>query len=95
MIFLKSGKKGIALLRVLSGGVFVVFGALAGLNLVWTLIDFFMALLTICNLIGLIGLWKYPVKLLKDYEKQKKQGKDPVFHKSTLPEIADELVWPD
>ncbi len=95
MIYLKSGKKGIALLRVFSGGVFVVFGALAGLNLVWTLIDFFMALLTICNLIGLIGLWKYPVKLLKDYEKQKKQGKDPVFHKSTLPEIADELVWPD
>ena len=95
LLYLKSGKAGIAILRVLSGGVFVIFGALAGLGLVWTLIDFFMALLTICNLIGLLGLWKYPVKLLKDYQEQRRQGKDPVFHKSTLPEIAGELVWPD
>ena len=70
----------------------VMFGALATLNLVWSLGDLCMALLTACNLVAIIALGKYVFRLLDDYRHQKRQGiKDPVFHRSQLPDIANDL----
>ena len=78
--------------RLCSGGVLVMFGALASLEIVWNLGDLCMALLTACNLIAILVLGKYTFKLLKDYQQQKKNGiKDPIFHRSQLPEIENEL----
>lgn len=78
--------------RLCSGGVLVMFGALASLEIVWNLGDLCMALLTACNLIAILVLGKYAFKLLKDYQQQKKNGiKDPIFHRSQLPEIEKEL----
>lgn len=78
--------------RILSGGVMVMFGALASLELVWSIGDLFMALLTAVNLTAIILLGKYAFRLLDDYRKQKKAGiKDPVFHKSQMPEIAEDI----
>ena len=78
--------------RLCSGGVLVMFGALASLEIVWNLGDLCMALLTACNLIAILVLGKYAFKLLKDYQQQKKNGiKDPTFHRSQLPEIEKEL----
>lgn len=78
--------------RLCSGGVLVMFGALASLETVWNLGDLCMALLTACNLIAILVLGKYAFKLLKDYQQQKKNGiKDPIFHRSQLPEIENEL----
>ncbi len=78
--------------RLCSGGVLVMFGALASLEIVWNLGDLCMALLTACNLIAILVLGKYAFKLLKDYQQQKKNGiKDPTFHRSQLPEIENEL----
>ena len=71
--------------RLLSGGVMVIFGALASLDLVWSLGDLFMALLTACNLYAIVRLSKYAFRLLDDYRAQKKAGKNPVFHRETLP----------
>lgn len=69
-----------------------MFGALASLEIVWNLGDLCMALLTACNLIAILVLGKYAFKLLKDYQQQKKNGiKDPIFHRSQLPEIENEL----
>ena len=79
--------------RLTSGGVMVMFGALTTLEVVWSMIDFCMALLTACNLVAIILLGKYAFRLLDDYRRQKRQGvKDPVFHRSQLPEIADDLA---
>lgn len=70
----------------------VMFGALATLNLVWSLGDLCMALLTACNLVAIIALGKYVFRLLDDYRHQKRQGiNDPVFHRSQLPDIANDL----
>lgn len=70
----------------------VMFGAMASLEIVWNLGDLCMALLTACNLIAIIGLGKYAFRLLDDYRQQKKDGiKEPVFHRSLLPEIEDDL----
>ncbi|MBQ5981029.1 MAG: alanine:cation symporter family protein [Prevotella sp.] len=83
------------LYRLFSGGILVMFGALASLEIVWNLGDLCMALLTACNLIAIITLGKYAFKLLDDYRQQKKNGiKDPIFHRSQLPEIEKDLdAW--
>ncbi len=73
--------------RLLSGGVMVMFGAMASLDLVWSLGDLFMALLTACNLYAIVRLSKYAFRLLDDYCAQKKAGKNPVFHRDTTPDL--------
>ena len=78
--------------RIFSGGVMVVFGAMASFELVWNIVDFFMAFLTACNLIAIVILGKYAFRLLDDYREQKRRGiKEPTFHRSQLPEIEHEL----
>lgn len=78
--------------RILSAGVMVLFGAMASLELVWNIVDFFMAFLTACNLIAILALGKYAFRLLDDYRQQKRRGiKEPTFHRSQIPEIAHEL----
>ena len=90
--FLTDKKWVLQVFRILSGGVFVFFGAVASFEFVWNLGDLFMALLTLCNLIALVFLCKYVFKLLDNYRYQKRCGiKNPEFHRSDLPEIADEL----
>ena len=78
--------------RLCSGGLMVIFGALASFELVWNIVDLFMAFLTACNLIAIVLLGRYAFRLLDDYRHQKRQGiKEPVFHRSQLPELEDEL----
>ena len=78
--------------RIFSAGVMVIFGAMASFELVWNIVDFFMAFLTACNLTAIIRLGRYAFRLLDDYRKQKKQGiKEPVFHRSQIPELEHEL----
>ncbi len=78
--------------RICSAGLMVIFGALASFELVWNIVDFFMAFLTACNLVAIVLLGRYAFRLLDDYRQQKRQGvKDPVFHRSQLPEIEHEI----
>ena len=91
--FITQSNKVMTAYRIASAGLMVVFGALASFELVWNIVDFFMALLTACNLIAIALLGRYAFRLLDDYRKQKRQGiKDPVFHRSQLPEIEDEIA---
>lgn len=90
--FMTSSRTVLTVYRVFSGGVVVMFGALASLEIVWNLGDLFMALLTACNLIAIVALGKYAFRLFDDYRKQKRNGiKNPTFHRSQLPEIEKEL----
>ena len=78
--------------RICSAGFMVIFGALASFELVWNIVDFFMAFLTACNLIAIVILGRYAFRLLDDYRQQKRKGiKEPVFHRRQLPEIEDEI----
>ncbi|MEL5893138.1 alanine/glycine:cation symporter family protein [Bacteroides sp. GD17] len=77
--------------RVLVGGM-VMFGALATLDLAWSLADITMGLMALCNLIAISLLGKYAFKLLDDYRAQKRAGiKDPVFTKDRLKEVEKDL----
>ena len=77
--------------RILVGGM-VLFGSLATLDMVWSLADVTMALMAICNLIAILFLGKYAIRLLNDYRAQKKAGiQSPVFKKETMPDIEKDL----
>lgn len=93
--FLTEKKWVLTVFRILSGGAFVFLGAVASFEFVWSLGDLFMALVTLCNLIALAFLSKYVFKLLNNYRDQKRRGiKNPVFHRSDLPEVAGDLdAW--
>lgn len=72
----------------------VMVGAVISLNLAWTIVDLCMALITICNLIAIILLFPKVKFLVDDYSRQKREGKDPTFHRSQMPDIADKLeAW--
>ncbi len=70
----------------------VMAGALMTLNMAWALADLMMALITLCNLTAICLLFKQVKVLLSDYMRQKKAHiSDPVFKKSSMPDIADRL----
>lgn len=54
----------------------------AGLNadLLWNIADITMGGMTIINMPVILILSRYAMRALKDYEKQRKSGKEPVFH---------------
>lgn len=79
--------------RLLVGGM-VMFGALASLDLAWSLADIMMAFMTICNLVAISLLGREAFLLLADYVKQKRAGvKSPVFDKNKIPELKDKAEY--
>ena len=93
--FITHDTRVITLYRVCSAGLMVLFGAFASLELVWSLGDLCMALLTACNLVAIVLLGRYAFRLLDDYRSQQRRGvREPTFHRSQLPELeADLTSW--
>lgn len=87
--FIKDNEMIIRVYRVLVGCM-VYLGAVCSLDLVWGFADITMALMTLCNLAAIAVLGRYAVILLKDYVRQKREGRDPVYRSSTIAEIAEE-----
>ncbi|MGM9796351.1 MAG: alanine/glycine:cation symporter family protein [Parabacteroides sp.] len=87
--FITSRSSVLLVYRLLVGGM-VLFGALASLDLAWSLADVTMGLMTICNLIAIALLSKQAFLLLQDYVQQKRRGtKNPVFTRDRIPELQD------
>lgn len=83
-------KRSILFVYRLLVGAMVMFGAIASLDLVWSLADITMGVMTICNLIAISLLSREVFLLLKDYVKQKRNGiASPVFNKNSIPELKD------
>jgi len=58
--------------------------------------DISMALMTIINLTALMLLSSIALKVIKDYERQRRMGKTPVFNPDHFPEFREQLtpdVW--
>ena len=63
----------------------VIFGgALLDFGMVWNLADVFMGIMALINLPVIVILGKTALKTLQDYVDQRKAGKNPVFHASTV-----------
>lgn len=91
----KTSRNVINLYRLAVTGM-VMLGAVISLDIVWALADLTMALMTICNMAAILPLGKYALWLLKDYQSQKRAGKNPVYRSSAIPSIAPETeCWAD
>lgn len=74
----------------LAVGAMVYIGSVSSLGFVWGFADITMALMTLCNLAAILFLGRYAVRCLNDYRSQLRHGLDPVYHSSTIPEIASQ-----
>ncbi|MFC4388205.1 alanine/glycine:cation symporter family protein [Gracilibacillus marinus] len=90
--FLNHSKQWLTLYRIFVLGM-VMFGALAKIQLVWNMADLFMALMAIVNLIAIVLLSKISIQVLQDYTKQKKEGKDPIFHYKNITGLKNISWW--
>ncbi|MEX4603954.1 sodium:alanine symporter family protein [Haemophilus influenzae] len=76
---------------------FVYFGAVRSGNVVWNFADTVMAVMAIINLIAILMLSPIVWKLMKDYQRQLKEGKTPEFKIDDHPElrkkIFDSRIW--
>ena len=77
--FIKDDEGNVKILRV---GVVIValIACIIPIDMVWDLMDVFMAIMGILNITALFMLFKYVIPVFKDYFKQKKEGvEEPVF----------------
>ena len=90
--YLTDSKAAMTVFRLVVIG-FVIFGAFGSVPLVWALGDTMAGLLAIFNIIAIVPLGGVALKLLKNFNEQRRQGVDPVFHRDMLPEIAHVEYW--
>ncbi|MDE6067051.1 MAG: alanine:cation symporter family protein, partial [Duncaniella sp.] len=93
--FIRDSSLLVNLYRLMVGAI-VYIGAVTSLDIVWGFADITMALMTLCNLAAIFALGRYAIRLMHDYRAQRARGLDPVYHSSTLPDIASETeCWND
>lgn len=95
-LFRRVGKRAVWALRFAVLAM-VMIGAVAKLTFVWDFADLSMGLMATTNLFAILLLCPTALLLLKDYERQRKEGiKEPVFDPKVLkrPELVDRDVWP-
>lgn len=90
--FIKNSKTWLFIYRLAVVGM-VLFGSVAKVAIVWDLADLFMALMAITNLIAILMLGRVALAVLKDYQDQKQQGKNPVFHASRIEGLENVECW--
>ncbi|MDK8878436.1 alanine/glycine:cation symporter family protein [Corynebacterium sp. MSK008] len=90
--YLTESKSALNIFRIVVIG-FVIFGAFGSVPLVWALGDTMAGLLAIFNIIAIIPLGGVVLKLLKNFNDQRRKGIDPVFHRDMLPELKNLEYW--
>ncbi|MFD6953700.1 sodium:alanine symporter [Nocardiopsis sp. TSRI0078] len=73
--------------------VAVLLGAVAPLTLVWSLADVFMGVMATINLLALAPLSATAFRLLADYSRQLRNGLDPQFTLSKMPNLRNVECW--
>lgn len=87
----KARKMTINVIRVILTGI-IIFGSMRESSAAWNLADIGVGLMCWVNLIALIFLAKKTVALMKDYERQKKLGVDPVFEPADIG-VTNAPLW--
>ena len=90
--YLTESKSALNVFRIVVIG-FVIFGAFGSVPLVWALGDTMAGLLAIFNIVAIIPLGGVVLKLLKNFNDQRRKGIDPVFHRDMLPELKNVEFW--
>ena len=72
---------------------FVFYGAVAPLGTIFDLADTGAAIMVLLNILAIVPLSGVAIKLLKNYNEQRRKGVDPVFHRDMLPELKNVECW--
>ena len=80
----------INLFRIITGAT-VMAGAMMSLQEAWSIVDLAMGVMTIVNLVAIIQLSPKDFFLLRNHIAQKKEGRNPEFHRSMMPEIEKDI----
>lgn len=83
ILFIRNSKMLLFLFRV-TCVVAIFLGAQADFSLVWNLADVTMGGMAIVNIIAILLLGETAIKVLRNYEEQKKMGRDPVFYEEDV-----------
>ena len=83
ILFIKNNKVLLNIFRV-TCLLAIFLGAQADFSVVWNLADVTMGFMAIVNIIAMFMLGKVALKVLADYEKQRKEGKKPVFYEEEV-----------
>lgn len=75
--------------------VAILVGSVAGADLIWNTADGMMGLMALVNLVAIALLSGLAFRLLRDYTHQRRQGRDPVFTRDLMPDVANIECWPD
>ena len=70
----------------------VMYGCVNEANLIWNIGDIGVGIMAWCNIIAILLLQKPALAALKDYEKQRKEGKDPVFNPKNIG-VNNAPIW--
>ena len=72
--------------------VVVMYGCVNEAKLIWNIGDIGVGIMAWCNIIAILLLQKPAFAALKDYEKQKKEGQNPVFHPKNIG-VMNAPIW--
>ena len=78
--------------RIVCLGI-IFYGAVNSFDLAWNLADIFMGFMAMVNLVAIMLLGKWALKVLDDYTAQRKAGKDPVFVADRIPGLPKTECW--
>ena len=92
--FITKSKSSMFIFRILTV-VFVFLGSIASLGFVWDMADVFMGVMALMNIIVIAILSPKAVAIIKDYIKQRKEGKNPVFRAKDIPGLENTECWDD
>lgn len=70
----------------------IFFGAQVSMSTAWDLADVLMGLMATVNIFAILLLGRISIDALKDYQRQKKEGKDPVFKAANIG-LTDTELW--
>ncbi|SLM88642.1 alanine/glycine:cation symporter family protein [Brevibacterium yomogidense] len=73
--------------------VAVFLGSVVALDAVWTAANIAMAIMAFINLIAVLLLSRTVLRILRDYQKQRKEGVEPIFHKDRMSDLDGLDAW--
>ncbi len=91
--FIRDSKTGLLVFRLTCVAA-IFIGAQMSFSMVWDLADVLMGLMALVNLVAILLLGGKAIRVLKDYQKQRRAGKNPVYRYDEVgvgsPEIWNE-----
>ncbi|WP_197322120.1 sodium:alanine symporter family protein [Saccharomonospora sp. NB11] len=90
--FLNDDERLVPLFRLAVLGV-LFLGAVSSLEVVWGIADVTMGVMAVVNLLAVAPLGALVVRLLRDYQQQRRAGLDPVFRRESMPDVRGIQCW--